>query len=182
MKNILIALFIILCITSCSYDDSLLTGRVDSLESRVQKLEELCNQMNTNIEALQSLVNALENNDCIISVVPIDENGETIGYTITFKKSLPITIYHGKDGVDGLNGVDGKDGTTPVIGVKKDVDGIYYWTLNGEWLKDNVGNKIKAQGTDGKDGEDGQPGVDGEDGKDGEDGQPGVDGEDGKDG
>jgi hypothetical protein len=24
----------------------------------------------------------------------------------------------------------------PIIGVKKDTDGIYYWTLDGEWLTD----------------------------------------------
>lgn len=108
-----------------------------------------------------------------------------LGYTIIFTKSQPITIYHGEDGKDGQNGtdgkdgVDGKDGSTPIIGVKQDTDNIYYWTLNGEWLLDANGNKIKAQGTDGKDGQDG---ADGENGKDGQDGTNGEDGADGKDG
>ena len=52
----------------------------------------------------------------------------------------------------------------------------YYWTLDGEWLTDEKGNKVKAQGTDGKDG------VDGEDGNDGANGEDGVDGTNGKDG
>ena len=60
--------------------------------------------------------------------------------------------------------------------MKKDTDGIYYWTLDGEWLTDEKGNKVKAQGTDGKDG------VDGEDGNDGVDGEDGTDGTNGKDG
>lgn len=67
-------------------------------------------------------------------------------------------------------GKNGSNGLTPEIGIKKDTDGIYYWTLDGEWLLDDNGQKIKAQGTDGADGEDGadgQPGNPGNDGKDG---------------
>ena len=157
-----IMLFAVSC--SESYDDSALVGRVDNLENRVAKLEELCKQMNTNISSLQTLVTALQNNDYVTGVTPITKSGETIGYTITFAKSQPITIYHGEDGKDGQNGTDGKDGYTPIIGVKQNTDGIYYWTLDGDWLLDIDGNKIKAQGTDGKDGEDGEDGADGKDG------------------
>ena len=184
MKRILYLLFAVSILWSCNsdYDDSALTGRVDDLENRVAKLEELCKQMNTNISSLQTLVNALQNKDCITSVVPITKDGEIIGYTIFFTQSAPITIYNGqdgKDGQDGKPGEDGKDGSTPVIGVKQDADGIYYWTLNGDWLTDDSGNKIKAEGRDGQDGEDGKPG---QDGNDGQDGKPGEDGEDGQDG
>ena len=122
-------------------------------ENRIKDLEELCKQMNTNISSLQTIVTALQNNDYVTAVVPITKKGEVVGYTITFAKSDSITIYHGEDGVDG------KDGSTPVIGVKQDGDGIYYWTLNGEWLLDANGNKIKAQGTDGKDGVDAEDGT-----------------------
>ena len=86
------------------------------------------------------------------------QSGKEVGYTITFSKSNPITIFHGKDGQNGMDGTDGKDGTTPTIGVKQDVDGIYYWTLDGDWLTDERGDKIKAEGTDGKDGADGENG------------------------
>ena len=175
--------------SGCSdeYDDSALTGRVDNLENRVKTLEELCRQMNTNISSLQTLVTALQNSDYITSVTPVTSGGQTIGYTMTFKHALPITIYHGtngkdgQDGTDGKDGQDGKNGTTPVIGVAP-YNGVYYWTLNGTWLTDTSGNKIKAEGTDGKDGVDGKPGQDGEDGKPGTDGKPGQDGDDGQDG
>ncbi|MBQ8772941.1 MAG: hypothetical protein IJZ17_00480, partial [Muribaculaceae bacterium] len=102
----------LLFMAGCSkeYDDSALVGRVDNLESRVQKLEQLCQQMNTNISSLQTIVTALQNNDYVIGVTPITENGKTIGYTITFAKAQSITIYHGKDGVDGEDGEDGADG------------------------------------------------------------------------
>ncbi len=174
-------LFMVGC--SKEYDDSALVGRVDDLENRVLKLEQLCQQMNTNISSLQTIVTALQNNDYVTGVTPITENGNTIGYTITFAKAQSITIYHGKDGKDGQDGADGKDGQNgkdsdyvPTIGVKQDSDGVYYWTLDGEWLLDDAGNKVKAVGVDGKDGQDGTNGTDGENGKDGENGADGKDG------
>ncbi len=159
-----------------------------------EQLRTLCNQMNTNINALQAIVTALQENDYVKSVTPVMQDGKEIGYTITFSKSNPITIYHGKDGKDGadgtngkdgndgVNGQDGKDGHTPIIGVRQDTDGIFYWTLDGDWLLDSSGNKVKAEGRDGKDGQDGADGTPGADGQDGPDGQPGADGQNGKDG
>jgi len=184
---ILFAAAALIFVGGCSeeYDDSALNGRVDNLENRVAKLEELCRQMNTNISSLQTLVTALQNNDYVTGVTPVTNNGQEIGYTITFSKSAPITIYHGKngkdgangaDGKDGIDGTDGKDGHTPVIGVRRDTDGIYYWTLDGDWLLDGSGNKIKAEGRDGKDGQDGQDGAPGQNGSDGQDGADGKDG------
>ena len=184
-------LFAVTTLPGCSsdYDDSALTGRVDNLENRVAKLEELCKQMNTNISSLQTLVDALQRHDCITGITPVTSDGKTIGYTIAFSQSPSITIYNGRDGkdgqdgrpgADGENGKDGQDGSTPIIGVRQDVDGAYYWTLNGDWLTDDAGNKIKAEGRDGKDGADGKPGgADGRPGADGEDGKPGSDGIDG---
>lgn len=55
-----------------------------------------------------------------------------MGYIITFFRGGPIVIYYGKDGLNGENvapgedGQDGVDGSAPVVGVKKDSDGIYY--------------------------------------------------------
>ena len=74
---------------SCNegYEDSELTGRVENLENKVQKLEE---QMNSNISSLQSIIEAVQNNDYITSVTPLMEDGTEIGYTIFFKKGNPI--------------------------------------------------------------------------------------------
>ncbi|MBP3289804.1 MAG: leucine-rich repeat protein [Alistipes sp.] len=151
--------------SACEYDDSALWGEIDGVkqeladhERRIAALEELCKQMNTNISALQTAVTALQNNDFVTNVAPITKDGETIGYTVTFSKSGSITIYNGEDGKDGA---DGEDAVAPVIGVKQDSDGVYYWTLDGEWLTDDAGNKIKAEGKDGKDGEDATDGEDG---------------------
>ena len=48
----------------------------------------------------------------------------------------------------------------PNITVELDpTDGNYYWKLNGEWLKDPNGTRIRANGADGTDGKDGQDGI-----------------------
>ena len=171
-----------LVVASCSYDDTAIWDKVNGLEDRVAKLEELCKKANSDIEALQTIVEALQQNDYVVSVAPVIEAGKTVGYTITFAKSGEVTIYNGKDGKDGADGKDGVDGDggyIPNIGVKKDVDGIYYWTLDGEWLLDESGNKVPAQGEQGADGAQGEQGQPGEDGQDGQDGQDGKDGKDG---
>ena len=147
MKKLLAfaALFAVVALTSCKYDDDDLWNSVHGLENRVAKLEELCKQMNTNISSLQTIVTALQNNDYVTGATPLMKDGKEIGYTITFSKSNPITIYHGKDGQDG------EDGTTPTIGVKQDADGVYYWTLNGEYIVVD-GEKIQAEGKNGTNG------------------------------
>lgn len=198
----------LLVVASCvqEYDDSELVNRVDNLEERVTRLEELCEMMNSNIKSIETVITALQQHDYIANITEVYDNDKVIGYTITFIKSGSITIYHGTDGEDGE---DGEDGYTPQIGVRQDSNGIYYWTIDGEWLLDNNGEKIRVQGKNGTNGEDGEDGKDGitpqlkikdeywyisydngttwvllgkatgEDGKDGEDGE---DGEDGKDG
>ena len=151
----LFAAITLLLASGCSkYDDSSLWNSVTSLEERVYQLEQLCNQMNTNISSLQTIVTALQTNDCITGITPVTEKGKEIGYTITFTQSSPITIYHGKEGEKGETGATGQNGHTPVIGAKQDTDGFYYWTLDGEWLTDGD-NKIKAQGDAGPEGEPG---------------------------
>ena len=139
-------------VTSC-YDDTGLREQLADHEQRIQTLETLCRQMNTNITSLQAIVDALQQNDYIKSVTPVQEGSEVIGYTIEFVKNGSITIYHGKNGqngADGQDGAPGQDGHTPVIGVQKDVDGKYYWTLDGEWLLDAAGNKIPTTGENGR--------------------------------
>lgn len=127
-------------------------NRLTELESRVQKLEQRCQEININITSLQTILDAIQNRDYIIRIDSIENNSKTIGYTISFEKGKTITLYHGHD---GTNGEDGKDGQTPQIGVKQYTDGVWYWTLNGSWLLDYNGEKVKAVGNDGKNGDDG---------------------------
>lgn len=152
MKNLFATLALCLfMLSSCTADLDKLSNRLDDLEDRVAILEELCAQMNTNVESLQTIIDALQNNDFITSIEPIVEGGDTIGYRITFSESGQITIYHGEDGKDGLDGEDGRDGNTPEIGIAQYTDGKYYWTIDGQWMLDDNGEKIPVTGEDGED-------------------------------
>ena len=100
MKKIITCMiFGLLSLISCTeYDEIAIWNKSEYIDSRLAALEELCSRMNTNITSLQLIVEALQGNDYVTGVTPVVENGKTIGYTITFIKSGPVTIYHGKDG------------------------------------------------------------------------------------
>lgn len=140
-KQFAIVLFTALAVFSCGddYDDTAIRNDIKDLQSRVEKLETWCTSVNSQISALQVAVSALEANDYVTGVSPVEG-----GYTIDFSKSESITINHGKDGAKGA------DGVTPVIGVDKE-NGIYYWTVKTgsaapTWLLDANKNKIRTTG------------------------------------
>ena len=145
-KSLAVAIAAMMTFTGC-YDDSDLQTRMDQAEADIAELQQLVKDINTNISSLVIVVDALKNSDQITSVTPLSDGS---GYTITFSKSGTITIYNGKNGVDGTNGTNGAngengaDGHTPVISVKLDQDGQYYWTVDGEYLTDAEGKKIPA--------------------------------------
>ena len=179
---------------------------IDALEYRVTVLENLTKHINSELEAVQTIVQAIEDGDFITNVT---QNSE--GYIITFNRSGAIVLHDGKDGENG------KDAKSPEINARQDEDGVFYWTVNGEWLLTDDGQKVRCNGQDGKavapmvrinpdtsiweisvdggitwkstgtsakgkDGKDGRDGVDGTDGRDGVDGTDGRDGVDGTDG
>lgn len=142
-KSLAVAIAAMMTFTGC-YDDSDLQTRMEQAEADIAELQQLVKDINTNISSLVTVVDALKNSDQITSVTPLSDGS---GYTITFSKSGTITIYNGKNGVDGTNGTNGEngaDGHTPVISVKLDQDGQYYWTVDGEYLTDAEGKKIPA--------------------------------------
>ena len=155
-KYFIITMLAAMLLVSCKkYNDAEIRSDINELKVRVERLEKLCSNMNTNISSFQAIVTALQNRDAVVSVTELPDNK---GYTILFASGKSIFIYNGKDGCDGKDGADGQnglDGHTPSIGIKQGSDGMYYWTLDGEWIVDDSGNKIKAEGTNGKDGKNG---------------------------
>ncbi len=231
MKKLIYIAIALLSLWSCAqFDDSRIWDEFKNYYERLEKVEAVCDQMNSNISALQAIVTALQGNDFVTGVAEIVEDGVVVGYSISFSKSGVVKIYHGKDGADGedgspgadgrpgadgaagSDGVDGENGHSPVMGVRKDADGVYYWTIDGEWMLDADGQKVPATGKDGADAEEGAGGKDGvtpllkiedgywfvsydggvnwtklykavgENGADGANGAPGAPGQDGKDG
>ena len=136
-------LFIILCtslllaLTGCQHED--IWNKLNDHETRIEHLEKLCRELNSNVEAMQTILTAVQQNDYVTEVMKIMESGIEVGYSITFAKGGTINVYHG---------TDGSDGTAPNIGVKKANDGAYYWTSDGEWMTGEDGEMIPATVTD----------------------------------
>lgn len=138
----------VVMMTACDkYDDSALVARMDKAENDIKELRTLVEKLNTDLTSLATVVDGLKKQDKIVSVSELPDKS---GYKVVFSESGEFTIYNGKNGIDGNNGKDGtngtngEDGKTPTIGVKLDTDGNYYWTVNGEYLLDDQGNKIAA--------------------------------------
>lgn len=130
MKKFLLMFVPLMALIGCSYDDTDIQKRLDDLDGQLTELQALVKALNSDVMTLKELVAGKR----FISDVQPGENG---GYVITLVTSTgeisTITID------------DGKDGTSSVIGVKQDSDGIYYWTLNGDFILDN-GKKLPVSG------------------------------------
>lgn len=146
----LLLLVLIMTLGSCNNDelDEIRCAQA-KLADRVSSLEAWQKEINENISSLQSVIKALEDKDYVTGVTELADGS---GYVINFVKSGEVVIKHGDKGDKG------DAGTTPVIGVKQD-NGVYYWTLNGEWLTDASGNKLRVSGEKGDKGDKGDDGT-----------------------
>lgn len=149
MKKILLAICAAMLAFCACQDLDELTGRVENLENRVTYLEELCKDLNSNVELIQAFVTAHENDLYIKNVTEVSD-----GFTITFTNGMTYTLKNGEKGNKGDKGPQGETGpqgpqgeaaVTPIVSVKQDTDGGYYWTLNGEWILVD-GKKVSALG------------------------------------
>lgn len=96
------------------YDDSQLSGRVNGLETRVDKLEKLVADLNSNVASMTKLVKAFQEESRIERIEQIEG-----GYKIVL--------------ADGKGEMTIKNGEKPVIGVEIDGStGVCYWTVDGK--------------------------------------------------
>ena len=147
-KGILLIFTMLATLVGCGqYDDSELKSDINDLKSRMAALEKQCKNMNENLTSLQTIVDAIRKQDGVVSVTDLPDGQ---GYSVKFVSGKVIYLYNGKNGTDGV---------TPKISVRKDSDGIYYWTVDGDWLIVD-GKKVRAVGLDGKDGQSGDDGKD----------------------
>lgn len=138
-RNLITIISVLLLISSCN----IFKEEIDVLRNDLQALQEQVDRMNSELTSLQVLVQAINEHALVESVTPIKENDKEIGFVIKFSNGQDITIYHGRDG---------EHGHSPVVSVAKHTDGRWYWTVDGEWLKDSNGNMVPAAAKDGKDG------------------------------
>ena len=138
MKKFIIIISTLLSALACTNLDEIREQLRDH-EQRIEQLEKQCRELNSNIEAVQKILQALQENDYVTEVMKIMEDGVEVGYCLTFAKGGTVNIYHGTDGTAG---------SAPNIGIKKASDGAYYWTVDDEWLTDDNGNMIPATVSD----------------------------------
>ena len=113
-------------LTSC-YDDSALNEKLEAVQNEVDQIKTDLTQLKSDLAALKAAV------DANLSVSQLNQLPD--GYELVFSDGTKAVI---------------KNGTSSVVGAKEDEDGVLYWTLNGEWLLDADGNKIKASAEDGE--------------------------------
>ena len=141
MKNkvfwALVATF--LFFVGCSKEQDLY-DKVNDLDNRVSALEKTVNELNNiTIPGLKSIVAAIQGNIYVTSVTPTAD-----GYSIQFSNGTTAVIRNGIDGVDGEKGDKGDTGASPVITVVE-VDGVFYWAINGTVVTDESGKKVPVQ-------------------------------------
>ena len=152
------------CLACSKYDDSALNERLAKLEQRVGAIEEKVRVANEDIKTLKSLVSASTQGKTITEVKKTDE-----GYDLIFSDKQVISIKMGRNGADGHS---------PKISVAQD-GGVYYWQLDGQWLRDAQGQKVRVSGETGPVGPQGPQGPKGQDGAVGPQGSQGIPGKDG---
>ena len=137
-KRIIHFLSVLFLLGACSFDDSSLREALGEQQQRIAALEALCAGINKDVKSLQILLGQ----NFISSYEAMAENGAIYGYRITLIDGRSIDIPLPTDGYDGA------DGGTPLLGVKKDADGNYFWTLGGEFIIVD-GHRLPATGEEG---------------------------------
>lgn len=95
-----------------------LESEINILDKRITALEEKCSKLNDNLKALQAIATSFDKYDFVKDVKPVyNTDGQVIAYNITFTNAGTVTIH---------NGVNAD---TPSIGLEKDRNGRYYWTV-----------------------------------------------------
>lgn len=137
---LLVLTFLVCLIPSCHfYREQIdeLYAEVDSLKLSDSNLRLRLDQLNSSLTTLKELVSSMQSGLYIKSVVTLTGDTEQSGYLITMSNGVTYTIRNGRDG---------QDGQTPRLGVKLGQDGAYYWTLDGEFLTDESGSQVRADG------------------------------------
>lgn len=117
-------------LTACeSGDNADLQTQIDDLDARLTSVENAVAQLKNDYNTISSLVGQIDKRDYIINFTDTAQ-----GWDILFQSGKTLSI------------INGTGGTGDALGAKKDdADGIYYWTLNGNFFLVE-GNKVPVYG------------------------------------
>lgn len=136
MKKILFCLIFLSTLVLGGCNDAL-ENDLNLIERRLNEVQKACDLINSDIEALGSIAGNLGKYD-FVTDVKIDRSGDYTVYVISMSNSAPIVIHEGKDAEGG-----------PVIGIKLNSDGKYYWTITypgeeAQYIRADDGNMVAA--------------------------------------
>ena len=134
LRNMLLLLAVV-ALFSCGEDFQgdidRLNGQYTDIDQRVSKLETQVTAINTQLTQLSVLANAVEQNFYITKVKTTSD-----GYELTLSNGNVIVLQ---------KGVDNTLMPTPSISMTQ-LNGFFYWTLNGMLLTDGGGQPIRTRG------------------------------------
>lgn len=124
-----------LTFTSCNITDDIIDihKEIDSLAKEDEAIALRLKAMEESVEAMRVIIDAINSGYYIKSVTPFTDPDGRTGNLCSFTNGNQIRIY---------DGVAGQDGTIPEIGAKKDAQGVYCWTIDGEFFTDAHGAHI----------------------------------------
>lgn len=149
-KTLPFVLTIILLASGCK---SMISGEIEALQNQIDEIRRVVDNLNDDISSISEMLEEIESGQYLKSITDVKDGTVTIGYTLTFTDNRTIRISSILD--------DGASALLPSIGVKRDIDEVWYWTIDGEWLLNAEGNKIRASGAQGEQGDTGEKGTDG---------------------
>ena len=142
MKRYFTILFLALAVAFVGCKE--IQNEIDELYTEIEELKKndaefkkKLDSYNESLTSLQKIVSALQSGLYIKSVMPLVEDEVQVGYIFTLSNGETFKVCDGKDGEDGY---------MPKVGIVDDGHGNYWWTLDGEILKDESGNNVPANG------------------------------------
>lgn len=137
MKKILLLLLLPAVIFSGCTNLDEVEQRLDNHEDRITSLEIIIKQINSDIIAMKTLIDAINKNNSIVSYKHLDDSS---GYELLMSDGQKIILK------------SGTNGKSPIISVQKHTDGVLYWTLDGKFMLDSNEKMIPAESKNGKNG------------------------------
>ena len=128
ITNILLTFIMAVCAVSCSFDESGLDNRLEAVKERIKALQSRIDEANSQVESLGLLTSG----NVVTSVDKNSDGSYVLTYLDSNNESKTMVIA----AMDQMINV-------PVIGVRKDDNGLYYWTVT-------VGGETKDIIVDGK--------------------------------
>ena len=105
-------------------------------EREIQELKLAVQRLNQDISSIRSILGELNSGAYVTSVSEVIQDEKITGYTLSFSDSRGVY----------LRTLDESDNPEPTIGIRKNEDGLYCWTVNGDLLLDASGKPLPVSG------------------------------------